>query len=63
MSRSNTMDGTYVMMDAMTKLKLTPNVPISTARVQADAILSKTVSDRGVRAFLFTNLVKKSDGG
>lgn len=51
----------YSFFGHMLQMKFKSNIPISAARIQADADLSKIISDKGVRAFLLTNLVKKAD--
>ncbi|KAI4454903.1 alpha/beta hydrolase family [Holotrichia oblita] len=53
---------TPFMLEALSKVSLPSNVPISTARVSADQQLLKVISNKGLRSFLVTNLVQKSDG-
>nr|XP_022920463.1 protein ABHD11-like [Onthophagus taurus] len=50
------------LFDALSKVKLPVNVPISSARVTADQQLLKVVNNKGMRSFLLTNLVQKGDG-
>ena len=55
----------YVMpsiLETLNKIVLPINVPISTARITADQQLLKIINDKGLRAFLLTNLVQKNDG-
>ncbi|KAK4877768.1 hypothetical protein RN001_010274 [Aquatica leii] len=47
---------------ALQNVKLPSNTPLSTARLNADAQLAKSISDKGLRSFLLTNLTQKSDG-
>lgn len=50
------------MLEALSKVSLPSNVPISTARISADQQLLKVISNKGLRSFLVTNLVQKADG-
>lgn len=46
----------------MQKVLLPKNVPMSSARIGADLQLSRSINDKGLRAFILTNMVQKSDG-
>lgn len=47
---------------AMQNINLPKDVPLSSARMDVDQQLSKVITDKGLRSFLLTNLVQKSDG-
>lgn len=46
---------------AIKAVELPADVPISVARQKADVQLSMSLPDKGLRAFLLTNLVQKDD--
>lgn len=50
------------LFDILQSVQFPSNVPVSQARVQVDKQLVELVDDKGIRAFLLTNLVQKEDG-
>ncbi|KAB0794734.1 hypothetical protein PPYR_12051 [Photinus pyralis] len=50
------------LFSAIQKVQLPSHIPMSSARLNADIQLAKNISDRGLRAFLLTNLIQKTDG-
>ncbi|CAG9862624.1 unnamed protein product [Phyllotreta striolata] len=50
------------IFQTLERVVLPTNVPMSTCRAIVDEELSKTIEDKGLRAFLLTNLVEKSQG-
>ncbi|KAF2894290.1 hypothetical protein ILUMI_11882 [Ignelater luminosus] len=50
------------IFNAMQKVLMPKNVPMSSARISADLQLSRSINDKGLRAFILTNMVQKSDG-
>lgn len=48
--------------DAMDNVRLDAHIPMSAARESADKQLAATISDKGVRQFILTNLVAAEDG-
>lgn len=61
-STSSNMRALPALFTIMGNVHLPRNVPMSTARMNADLQLARIISDKGLRSFLLTNLVQK-DGG
>lgn len=61
-STSSNMRALPALFTIMRNVHLPNNVPMSSARVSADLQLARIINDKGLRAFLLTNLVQK-DGG
>lgn len=47
---------------AMNSVELPADANIATARQKADFQLARTIPDKGLRAFLLTNLIEKNTG-
>ena len=43
-------------------VQLPHKMPLSTARAQIDSYLARSLSDKGLRSFLLTNLIQAEDG-
>lgn len=56
------MGHTHKYLDWMDQIRLDPKIPLSTARRQADIELARSIQDKGIRAFILTNLVKSPNG-
>lgn len=52
----------YSIFAAIENVNLPSNVSMASARTNCDEQLSKSISDKGLRAFLLTNLAQNSDG-
>lgn len=61
-STSNSLNTMASYFAAMQSVSVQDNLPLSAARAHADTHLARVIPDRGVRAFILTNLVQKADG-
>ncbi|GLV37073.1 uncharacterized protein CBL_02096 [Carabus blaptoides fortunei] len=61
-STSNSENTMLRYFEVLQSVTVPDNVSLSAARVLADTHLARVIPDKGVRAFLLTNLVQKADG-
>ncbi|KAF2880817.1 hypothetical protein ILUMI_25350 [Ignelater luminosus] len=59
---SRSLNSMYSIFNAIQKVDLPSNESMSSARINCDKQLSKSISDKGLRAFLLTNLAQDSNG-